>query len=162
MVHIVCETGNFSLVSRLFGEGFSFTKPNMHGYLPFELVKDSKVASFLVEREVQAPKLTELNLSKQKITMLPENEGYWKTFESLTSLDLSNNQLSIVPISLLQAPKLKHVTLINNPLEDIPSAYKKKDILWKDIQAYLHTLKENSTRWNEQKIFVIGKSGSGS
>lgn len=94
--------------------------------------------------------------------MLPENENYWKTFENLSVLDLSNNNLSIVPISLLQAPKLKNVILINNPLEDIPSAYKKKDIAWKEIQGYLNTLKENSTRWNEQKIFLIGKTGSGS
>ena len=125
-------------------------------------MSSSKVAAYLVQHEIPGgPAITHLDLSKRSLLSLPENEEFWKSFEKMTSLDLSWNKLETIPISLLAAPKLTTVTLDNNPLNDIPADYKKDGLLWKDIQAYLISLKENSTRWNDQKIVIIGEPNSG-
>ena len=129
--------------------------------MPLELVKNSQLAAFLVKKEIQAPKLKQLNLSKSNLSVLPSSAAYWQSFERLSTLDLRYNNLATVPVGLLHAPKLNKVLLSNNPLQDIPSSSKKANWQWKDIQVYLQTLDAHSTRWQEQKLLVIGEPGSG-
>src|SRR5918992_1169051 len=77
-----------------------------------------------------------LDLSDCDLTEIPE-----EVFEltGLETLDLAHNQLKSIPDRLWDnLPNLRHVTLIHNPIENLPN----RSGLSIDVQTYLRCMKQ--------------------
>jgi internalin A len=100
---------------------------------------------------------TSLNLSWEQITELPVEIGQ---LTNLTSLDLSDNQLTALPESIGQLTKLKTLNLGKNPLSELPpEVVEKGGLAIRDY--YRQRLEEKTDYIYEAKLLVIGEGGAG-
>lgn len=74
-------------------------------------------------KSLRAPKLTEINLSKNKITHIPIFKN-----EYLKNLDLSRNQLISFPDILDKLPLLKILNVSQNELTSFPKTYNLEEL----------------------------------
>eukprot|EP01026_Neomeris_dumetosa_P028618 TRINITY_DN231_c0_g1_i14.p1 TRINITY_DN231_c0_g1~~TRINITY_DN231_c0_g1_i14.p1 ORF type:complete len:527 (-),score=51.99 TRINITY_DN231_c0_g1_i14:194-1774(-) len=75
------------------------------------------LASLTLPRIVLITSLTHLNLSKTKISKIPEAIG---NLTELIDLDLSKNLIKDVPASIGKLKKLKYLNLMGNQIEQLP------------------------------------------
>lgn len=82
--------------------------------------------------------------------------------EQLTSakkIDLSFNQINVLPFFLTQMTNLKEVRLEGNPLESIPTEVKEGGL--KRLLVYLRQLEVSRVKWNRVKLMFVGKEAVG-
>jgi leucine-rich repeat protein SHOC2 len=111
-------------------------------------------------------KLEYLNLSNNKISLLPENIENCKY---LTNLTLNNNEIIQLPKTIGFLKKLNYLDLYNNNLCTLPNSYcllnlnywdfKKNEIDNQNIRHIIHTLKCNIKN-NFKKTYYIMKYGN--
>jgi internalin A len=105
--------------------------------------------------------LQTLNLSNNKLTLLPEFLG---NLTNLEQLDLSNNALTDLPSSLAQLGEIRDLgfdglILFGNPLNPaLQSAY---DQGLDAVKAYLRSLAENAEPLYEAKLVLVGEGNVG-
>ena len=87
--------------------------------------------SFLLTQS-EIPKGTQLDLSNNLLTWLPEN---FPTLTHLIHLDLSKNQLTELPEYFGQLKNLRHLDLYSNQLTRLPPSFSQlKSLKWLDLK----------------------------
>lgn len=80
---------------------------------------------------------------------------------SLEQLNLSNNNLSSLPSSLLHMPRLEKIRLEGNPLTAIPDHVIRAGATWVKVKEYLELLHKRATNWSQFKLLVTGQENVG-
>merc|ERR1712156_986133 len=85
-----------------------------------------------VQEISEIPKGTQLDLSNNLLTWLPEN---FPTLTHLIHLDLSKNQLTELPEYFGQLKNLRHLDLYSNQLTRLPPSFSQlKSLKWLDLK----------------------------
>lgn len=99
-----------------------------------------------------------LSLAGLGLTTLPQGKEYWGSFNTLTSLDLSQNNLEFLPVDLSAIPTLRTVDLDGNPLTAMPRMYRQ----WSsNLREYLSSIHQESEDFLERKLIIVGPEGVG-
>jgi Leucine-rich repeat (LRR) protein len=105
----------------------------------------------------------ELDVSRNQITDIP-NTLLYRTYFSLTHLNLSCNSLRTVPSALLRLSHLQHLNLSENYIEhipaDMPSCLSHLLVLTLDSNQ-LQTLPDTIGQWHQLREFRLGSEYGG-
>lgn len=124
----------------------------LSSWLPFmQLQLESKQLPLTMREK------TVIDLSGRGLSQIPHYKFLRLLTDTITELDLSNNQFQALPCELAQLKNLRSVIVENNPLETIPKSFRGS---WNKLQKYLTSI-ENSKRWNRSKLMVVGQEGVG-
>jgi len=124
----------------------------LSSWLPFtQLQLETKQVPLSVREK------TVIDLSGQGLSEIPRFKFRRLLTDTITELDLSNNQFQALPCELANLKNLRSVIVENNPLETIPKSFRGS---WTKLQKYLTSI-ENSKRWNRSKLVVVGQEGVG-
>ncbi|MEM9090866.1 MAG: COR domain-containing protein, partial [Cyanobacteria bacterium P01_F01_bin.53] len=97
-----------------------------------------------------------LSLTGSQISQIPEEIGSISTIEEL---DLYNNNLIEVPISLIRLKHLKRLSLRGNPLNPDVAAAHEQGI--EAVMQYLRARTEGEVTLNEAKLILVGEGEVG-
>ena len=103
---------------------------------------------------ITIPSLTSLNISNNQIEKLPNDIGM---HPNLISLLMTNNRLEVLPSSLTKLSNIHQLAINGNPLSTIPRGVKQRGA--KAIFPYLNS--DGGELVSMVKLFVIGPHGSG-
>ena len=101
-----------------------------------------------------------LHLEYAGLDDLPMEANYWKTFASLSLLDLRGNQLQALPPALVSLGSLSTVRLERNPLGSIPGPFRSSSFS-SAMKRYLSSIERESEQWPERKLLFVGQEGVG-
>lgn len=101
-----------------------------------------------------------LHLEYAGLEELPMEASYWRTFASLSLLDLRGNQLQALPPALVNLGSLSTVRLDRNPLGSIPGPFR-ATTLSSSMKRYLSSIERESAQWPERKLLLVGQEGVG-
>lgn len=122
-----------------------------------------KLAPSFVARALQgrlfSRTVVKLSIYEAGVEWIPAEETFWKHFVALEELDLRRNRLQTVPAGIVRAHSLERVLFHENPLRDIPAAFRGGD--WPQLRRFLLTIRKESTRWKERKLLLVGQEGVG-
>lgn len=124
----------------------------------FDKLSPSCVARVLQGR-LFSRTVVKLSIFEAGVVWIPAEETFWRNFVALEELDLRRNKLQTVPAGLIRASCLERVFFHENPLRDIPAAFRGGD--WHQLRKFLLTIREESTRWKERKLLLVGQEGVG-
>merc|ERR1712137_221980 len=82
----------------------------------------------------------------------------WNKLENLRVLDLSGNNLDLIPEEFIHLPWLEKVNLEGNPLRSIPERFQST---WPILRDYMSTVRTKASRWTERKLLFVGQEGVG-
>ncbi|CAF1486582.1 unnamed protein product [Rotaria sp. Silwood1] len=89
--------------------------PNINDIVRLFSFDFSHNSFFVLDDFIKLEGIHTLDLSKNRLTKLPENFGQLK---SLKQLDLFDNHITNLPLSFCELTKLEYLDLKNNPLDD--------------------------------------------
>eukprot|EP00002_Diphylleia_rotans_P028343 TRINITY_DN5720_c0_g1_i1.p1 TRINITY_DN5720_c0_g1~~TRINITY_DN5720_c0_g1_i1.p1 ORF type:complete len:1556 (+),score=272.75 TRINITY_DN5720_c0_g1_i1:101-4768(+) len=105
---------------------------------------------------LQMRSLTSLDVSCNQISKLPESLGI---LENLCSLDISSNLISSLPLSFGSLVSLNHANLSGNPLTFPPAHVVQKGL--GSIIDFLKGMQSDCVSWPKARILVFGDKGAG-
>ena len=97
-----------------------------------------------------------INFSSLSITKLPQIILDLCEDQLIKDLNLSNNNIRVLPVQLRY---VKKVHLTNNPLTCLPVAL--REAKWSKIKRYLDEIEVQSTSFNLRKLVILGEDATG-
>lgn len=111
--------------------------------------------------KIVAKKLLELeggilNFSDCSLETVPDEVILWAEQGFLKELNLSQNMLQALPVSLRH---VKKVMVNQNPLQTIPAEIRFSK--WSKIRKYLDQIATRAAQWNIRKLLLVGEEAVG-
>jgi hypothetical protein len=96
------------------------------------------------------------NFSGCNLTTIPKEVFNWISRDLIRVLDISNNNLQLLPTEL---SLVKKVIFNNNPLLGYPLELRTSR--WSKMKAHLTTVVSRANFWNVRKVILVGEEGVG-
>ena len=112
---------------------------------------------FDISKEVLST-LSEIDLSNCELSVVPPGI---EALVLLKKLDISKNKIQEIPTFLAEFKVLKEAKFSGNPLSRVPDSIKKNINKFDQLKQYLQDLKGKKDVWNSVKLVVLGKEGVG-